>query len=81
MARADPVELYEIACFHCGQTLQLCIRDYRGKRYCLEGECRKLGYQTRTRERGRRYQGKPKGRENHGGRSVSMTLRHRGLAY
>jgi hypothetical protein len=73
MARADPVELelYEIECFYCGETFWICVPEYCGQRYCPEGECPKLGYAARTRERGREYQ-KKNGRENHAARQQAL---------
>jgi hypothetical protein len=34
MAGADPVDLIEIECFCCGERFHVCVRDYRGQRYC-----------------------------------------------
>jgi hypothetical protein len=34
MPGADPVDLIEIECFHCGAPFHVCVRDYRGQRYC-----------------------------------------------
>ena len=65
MAGVELLDLYEIVCFQCGRRFQVCVADYRGHRYCLEGDCRKLGYRARARERGRRYQGTDNGRTNH----------------
>jgi hypothetical protein len=41
MGGADRVDLIEVACFHCGKPFDVCIRDYRGQRYC-EKDCREL---------------------------------------
>ena len=56
MVAADPVDLIEIECFRCSVLFPVCVRDYRGQRYC-GGECRELGYRARRREAGRKYQG------------------------
>ena len=69
---AHLVDLIEIVCFHCGRPFQICFGDNRGQHYCLDGECRKLGYRARTRERGRRYQGNENGRKNHAGRQQAL---------
>jgi hypothetical protein len=78
MAGGEAVDLYEIACFLCGRALRLCVSDYRGQRYCLGGQCRRLGYRARSRERGRRYQRKEKGRQKHRGRQESLRNRRQG---
>ena len=75
MGGADRVDLIEVACFHCGKLFEVCIRDYRGQRYCKK-DCRELGYRSRGREAGRRYQGTPEGRERH--RRRQWALRERG---
>jgi hypothetical protein len=64
MAGEDQLDLIEIACFHCEKAFAVCIRDYRGHRYCGP-RCQELGYRSRKREAGRRYQGTPNGRERH----------------
>jgi hypothetical protein len=69
---AHLVDLIEIVCFQCGRPFQICFGDYRGQRYCLEGECQELGYRARTRERGRAYQGRENGRKNHAGRQQAL---------
>jgi len=77
MARTGPVDLIEIACFQCGKPFQVCLGDYRGHRYCPQGECRKLGYQARDRERGSKYQATDQGRRNHCGRQQKLRDRAR----
>ena len=78
MAGVDATDRYEIACFFCGRPFRVCVADFRGQRYCLGGDCRKLGYRARTRERGRRYQGKHQGRQNHRDRQQSLRNKQQG---
>jgi hypothetical protein len=55
MAGADQLDLIEIACFEGGQAFDVGVHDCRGQRYC-DRRCRELGYWSRAREAGRRYQ-------------------------
>jgi hypothetical protein len=78
MVGGDQLDLVEIACFHCEKAFAVCIRDYRGQRYCSP-RCRELGYRRRKREAGRRYQGTPNGRERH--RQRQQGLRDRRVTH
>jgi hypothetical protein len=78
MAGEDQLDLIEIACFYCHKAFAVCIRDYRGQRYCGR-RCQELGYRSREREAGRRYQGTPNGRERH--RQRQQDLRDRRVTH